>query len=211
MAASTVQEYVAERGITYLLHFTRLSNLASILRHGLVRRGRLDGRNVGGIVNDRHRIDGTDAVCVSIGFPNYKMFYRYRRENPQEDWVIVVIDPSALWTLPCAFCTTNAAASRVTAIPIIQRFGLAAFQAMYNDFDDKIRANLNLKDHLPTNPQAEVLMLEGVPAAYLRGVVVSNDTMKAQVEALHPGLRVWRHQGFFSYRQDFAQWPQPQV
>lgn len=211
MVANTVQEYVAERGITYLLHFTRLSNLASILRHGLVCRGKLDGQNVAGIVNDQYRLDGTDAVCVSIGFPNYRMFYRYRCENPQEDWVVVVIDPSALWTLPCAFCITNAAANRVSAVPIIERFGLAAFQAMYNDFDDKIRANLNLKDYLPTNPQAEVLMLEGVPARYLLGVVVPNDTMKAQVAALYPRLQVWRHEGFFSYRQDYAQWSQPQV
>jgi hypothetical protein len=206
MAANTIQEYVAERGIAYLLHFTRLTNLGSILQHGLVRRGRLDGQNVTGVVNDQYRLDGTDAVSVSIGFPNYKMFYRYRQENPQEDWVVVVINPSALWELPCAFCVTNAAATRVSVIPIAQRRGLAAFQAMYGDFDDKIRGNLNLNDYLPTNPQAEVLMLDGVPLEYIRGVLVSNDTMKAQVEALYPDLKVWRNGDFFYPRHDYAHW-----
>ena len=211
MVARTIQEFAAERGIKYLVHFTRLSNLASILAHGLVCRNRLDGRNVIGAVNDQYRLDRTVAVCVSIGFPNYRMFYRYRQENRDENWVVVGIDPSALWKLRCAFCITNAAAGRVSAVPLDQRTGLPAFQAMYGDFDDKVRANLHLADQFPTNPQAEVLMLDGVPAAYFLGVAVQNDMMKAQVEALHPGLHVVRHEEFYSARSDYAHWKPQQA
>lgn len=211
MAATTIEEFATERGINALMHFTRLSNLASILQHGMVCRGRLDGKNIVGTVNDEHRLDDTDAVCVSIGFPNYKMFYRCRCENKNEDWVILVIRPSALWKLRCAFCTSNAAASRVTAIPLNQRTGLAAFQAMYDDFDDKVRADLSLKDYMPTNPQAEVLMLEGVPVSYIMGVIVRSEVMKSQLEALHPGLKVWNRGSYFSYRPDYSHWQAQQA
>lgn len=211
MVARTIQEFAAEREIPYLLHFTRLSNLESILTHGLVCRDRLDGMNIVGTVNDQHRIDDTDAVCVSIGFPNYKMFYPCRCDHPDEEWVVIVIRASALWNLPCAFCTENAASARVTAIPLDQRTGLAAFRAMYDDFDDKIRANLNLKIYMPTNPQAEVLMLEGIPLEYIAGVAVRSRVMKAQLEALHPGLKVWSHDVFYSARSDYAHWKPQQA
>ncbi|WP_438451062.1 DarT ssDNA thymidine ADP-ribosyltransferase family protein, partial [Listeria monocytogenes] len=48
------------------------------------------------------------------------MFYRYRKQkgNELEEWVVVVIHPSVLWELPCAFCTTNAASNRVSNVPI---------------------------------------------------------------------------------------------
>ncbi|MBH9718915.1 DUF4433 domain-containing protein [Burkholderia contaminans] len=211
MAAGTIQEFATERGIPYLLHFTRLSNLQSILTHGLVCRNSLDGTNVSGTVNDQHRLDGTDAVCVSIGFPNYKMFFRCRREHQNEEWVVVAIQPKALWELRCAFCTTNAASSRVTSIPLAQRTGLPAFQAMYNDYDDKVRADLNLKDFLPTNPQAEVLMLDGVPTTYIMGVAVQNLVMKAQIEALYSGLTVRKIDTFYSARHDYSHWPAQQA
>ncbi|HIE4194040.1 MULTISPECIES: DarT ssDNA thymidine ADP-ribosyltransferase family protein [Burkholderia] len=213
MVARTIKEYAKERGIKYLVHFTRLSNLASILRHGLVCLDELDGRKISGVVNDEHRLDGTDAVCVSIGLPNYRMFYRYRKQkgNELEEWVVVVIHPSVLWELPCAFCTTNAASNRVSNVPIDQRTGLDAFQAMYDDFDDIVRADLRLMDYLPTNPQAEVLMLEGVPRKYIMGVAVEDKKMKDRIEALHPDLKVWSVKAFYSYRKDFAHWQQQQA
>jgi hypothetical protein len=166
----------------------------------------VDGQNVKGVVNDELRLDGTDAVCVSIGFPNYRMFYRYRQANQQEDWVVVVLHPSALWELPCAFCVTNAASARVFTVPLAERSGLPALQALYADFDDKVRANLNLPNHLPTNPQAEVLMLNGVPPSYIRGVLVPNQAMKVQIQALHQGTMVWSNSDFFAPRTDYTHW-----
>lgn len=49
-------------------------------------------------------------------------------------------------------------------------------------------------------------MLEGVSVAYIWGVIVRNHIMKAQVEALHPGLKVWSRDSYFSYRNDYAHW-----
>ena len=44
------------------------------------------------IFNDPNRLDKhPEAICLSIGFPNYKMFYRYRSKNPSQ-WVVLLPD-----------------------------------------------------------------------------------------------------------------------
>jgi hypothetical protein len=203
--ATTIQEYVAERGITYLMHFTRACNLDSILARGLIRRDTLVLENFDGF-NDQHRHDGTSAVCLSIGFPNYKMFYGCQKDHPGETWVILVISPRVLWELDCAFCSANAASNGVTAIPLVQRKGLAAMQAMFGDWPGKARADLDLPAHYPTNPQAEVLALDGVPVRYFKGVIVLNEAARQQVLARHPAIDVRVMAQYFRYRKDFAHW-----
>lgn len=203
--AHTIQEYVVERGINFLMHFTRASNLGSILQRGLVPRDTLirEGHND---FNDQFRYDGTEAVCLSIGFPNYKMFWGIRQDNKDVDWIVLVIHPAALWMLPCAFCVTNAASASVTAIPLEQRRNLAALQAMYGDWGDKTRAVLGIPNHYPTNPQAEVLMLNGVPRDYILAVIVLNTAKQQELQAQYPGLDVRVNAGYFRYRRDYAHW-----
>lgn len=203
--ANTIQEFVDERGIKFLMHFTRARNLDSILARGLVPRDTLILEGFDGL-NDQYRIDGTNAVCLSIGFPNYKMFYGIQKDHGGETWVILVIHPQALWDLDCVFCTANAASNGVTAVPLQQRKGLAAFQAMYADWPTKQRAELNIPDNYPTNPQAEVLALQGVPRQYVLGIVTLNETVRQELLAKYPGVDVQAHSQYFRYRRDFAHW-----
>lgn len=201
----TIQEYAVERGIKCLMHFTRSTNLDSILERGLIPRDTL--LNEGFIdFNDQYRFDGTHAICLSIGFPNYKMFWRLRQENQDVDWVILGIHPAALWALTCAFCVTNAASSSVTSVPFGQRIGLEAFQAMYADYPPKYREILGISDDFPTNPQAEVLMIEGVPRDYILGVIVLSKAKQVELQAKYPGLQVVINARYFSYRQDYGHW-----
>lgn len=201
-----IQEFAKERGIKALMHFTRLSNLTSILQRGLVMRDTLVLEDNNGALNDQYRHDHTNAICLTIGFPNYKMFWGLRRDNPGTDWVIVALSPSVLFELPCAFCVTNAAAARVSLIPIEQRMTIDAFRAMYADFDDKPRAQLGLTNDLPTNPQAEILVQADIPPQHIFGVSVLNAAMKAKVEGAHPGVTVRVHDHLFSGRSDHAYW-----
>lgn len=205
--ARTIQEYVAERGIRYLMHFTRVSNLGNILQRGLVPRDILV-KNGWSNFNDQYRHDGTHAVCLSIEFPNYKMFWGVRQDNTDVDWVVLVIRTDALWMLPCAFCVTNAASASVTAVPLEQRRNLAALQSMYADWDGKTRAALGIPNYYPTNPQAEVLMLNGVPRDYILGAIVLNAAKQQELQTQYPGLEVQVHASYFRYRQDYAHWKQ---
>jgi hypothetical protein len=140
----TMQNFVVDRQITYLLHFTRLENLDSILTHGLFTRSQCATRAINPIFNDAHRLDYTDAICLSLSFPNYKLFYRLRKENPNTRWAVVAIRPNILWEKDCAFCKENAAKSTVTDIPIAQRRGVSALRTLYEDFEGKSRASLRV-------------------------------------------------------------------
>ena len=203
--AANIQEYVAERGINYLVHFTREANLASILENGLLRRDLLIP-GAGVVFNDELRLDGTSAICLSISFPNYKLFCRLRNSNPDEKWVVIGLHPSVLWMLRCAFCTSNAASSAVTGINIEQRMGLGALQAMFVDWEDKVRANLGLNASVPTNPQAEVLVLDSIPRNFIVGVAASNESTAQRLRVSHPGANVLSFPNFFYPRADYQHW-----
>ena len=72
----TIQQITQARKIPHLVHFTRLENLDSILNHGLLTRAECAARQIASVNTDTQRLDYQEAVCVSVSFPNYKMFYR---------------------------------------------------------------------------------------------------------------------------------------
>jgi predicted nucleic acid-binding Zn ribbon protein len=204
--AREIEELVARRGISSLVHFTREVNLPSILQRGLVTRDVLREGGQENNCNDPYRLDGTDAVCVSIEFPNYKMFYALRQENKNVDWILILIDASVLWTTTVAFCTANAASKLVTEVPLRQRMGPAAMEAMFSDFGHTARAALSLPDSFPTNPQAEALLLDGAPRRYISGVIARDCAQKARIEAYSAGLKVVSNADWFRWRSDYEQW-----
>ncbi|MBB6241267.1 DarT ssDNA thymidine ADP-ribosyltransferase family protein [Rhodanobacter sp. MP1X3] len=198
-----IEAFAAERQIKYLMHFTKLTNLDAILAKGLLPRNHLENRDG---CNDELRLDGTDAVCVSIEFPNYLMFYRLRLQNRDADWIILVIDASVLWQNRSAFCHCNAASNSVTVTPLLERMSLHSFRRMYDDFEEKRRLDLNLHIKLPTHPQAEVLLLDGVPHEKILGVIVERDEIKRRLEAAYPGLFVKVLPNYFQPRSDYKHW-----
>lgn len=204
--ATTVQELVAEREIKWLTHFTREPYLPSILQRGLITRDVMIKEGNEGLCNDQLRLDGTHAICASVSFPNYKMFWGLRKDHPDVNWIVLAIHPSALWSTRVAFCTANAASAGVSAIPLEQRMSLAAFEAMFADFGDKARAPLGLANAHPTNPQAEVLFLDGVPRQFIAGAWALNAEQKARIEAQHPGFQVVVNAALYRYRRDFEHW-----
>jgi len=201
-----IQEFAAQRGVKKLFHFTRLENVDSILLHGLMTRSQCTAKACGAIFNDALRIDGTDAVCASISFPNYKLFWPFRQNPPDAEWVVLALHPSVMWETRAAFCKSNAASLEVTGIPIEQRMELAAFREMFEDFNLKKRIDLNILDHYPTNPQAEVLLLDGVLPKYIGGIIVPTQSIKTRLEAKYPKIRPTLNGGFFSWRRDFEHW-----
>jgi hypothetical protein len=198
-----IEAFATERQIRFLMHFTRLENLDSILAKGLVPRDQLEKEDG---CNDDVRLDRTNAICASIEFPNYLMFYKLRQQNPGTEWVVLVINASVLWSTRVAFCQCNAASNVVTAIPLEDRMSLQAFQEMYGDFEEKRRASLDIPVKYPTHPQAEVLLLDGVSRNAILGVIVQRDELKLQLEERYPGLFVRTMPGYFNARKDFAHW-----
>lgn len=98
MPKQAIQAHATEIQIPYLLHFTRVVNLPSIMAHGLYPIGRVSEIKATPAINDQYRLDGhRNSTSVSIGFPNCQMLYKYRMADQAVDWVILVLHPSILW------------------------------------------------------------------------------------------------------------------
>jgi hypothetical protein len=204
--AKTVEEFIAERGIKSLFHFTRLDNLPSILERGLLTKGTCHQAGIAPTINDAFRYDGSGAVCATISFPNYKMFYRLRCENPDVEWVVLELKRSLLWRKRCAFCSTNAGDSSVFTIPIEHRQGLAPLQAMFGDYGTIKREVLAIPNHYPTNPQAEVLLLDGAEVDNIMGVYFQRSVTQKRYASQYASLPCHLNGGYFDGRSDWNSW-----
>lgn len=203
----TIQEICAHRGVKAVMHFTRLENLSSILAKGLIPRDVCLTSGLGVAFNDEYRLDNTNAVCASIEFPNYKMFYRLQMANPGQEWVILVINAAILWNAKAAFCKTNAASKEVTQVPLEARMNCTSFEGLFAEYGVTPRKDLGIPDRFPTNPQAEVLLTEGIPRQYIMGAIVKTSALEQQLTAQHPGFRTLCRPGYFKPRVDFKSWP----
>lgn len=203
-----MKELVEARGIDYVWHFTRLTNLPGILENGLINRVQLTFSGIQSEFNDHYRLDGQqDAICCSIAHPNYKMFYRLRQENPDVEWVVLALNPSVLWEKDCAFCVSNAASNEVTSIPIQTRKGGVAFNRMFEDVPGKpTRAGLGISDACPTNPQAEVLVFGTIETNYIIGAVTQKKETEELLKAQYPNYEFLYHKALFSARKDYEHW-----
>lgn len=208
---SEIQRICTERKIETLVHFTRIQNLSSILQRGLLGRRVLENQSydIRPQYNDLYRIDGyKEAICLSISFPNYQMFYRYSNSDRQ-NWVVLLLRASLLWNLDCAFCQENAASNSVTQIPIEVRKESNALQQMFSDYRGIDREKLRIPDNYPTHPQAEVLVFERIEPRYIHEVQFYNlesaqNWLNNQQAAYTQEFYYGDH--FFRPRQDYQVW-----
>lgn len=210
-----IQKFIEERGVTSLLHFTKVTNVPGILAHGLLGRDTLAKCGIEAQVNDQYRYDRvSDAICASISFPNYKMFYGLQQSNPELDWAVLRISPKILWEAQCAYCARNAASNEVTCTPVEDRTGLSALKSMFEDIaPDVERASLGIPNNYTTDPQAEVLILTPVDPSYILSVNVNvKGRVKdmAAVEKLFKPyfykFKFFHDASLFTYRKDYEHW-----
>lgn len=196
-------------GIRFLLHFTQASNLSSIFQHGILPINELQSKKMIYNWNDNYRMDGChNASCFSIEVPNYKMFYKYRRENPQLDWVVLGIKKDILWEKDCAFCTENAASNSITQTSIESRKGVQAFKRLYDEFPNKpTRQILNLNPVVPTNPQAEVLVFGNIEPSYIFSVCFESSFLSDKYKQYIPdNVNIEVQKWLYEPRHDYVYW-----
>lgn len=170
-----IKSFVRSRGIRYLFHFTQATDVASILERGLLSRAAMDYMNIPYSPTDDHRRDGhKDASCLSISFPNFKMFSRKRNNLDYSGlWAVLKIDPAVLWELDCAFYFTNASNTCFQTVPLPQLKSFVALRGMFEDTIHCQRSAINdIRDHWTTDPQAEVLVFERIPPRYIKRAIL---------------------------------------
>lgn len=184
----TIQEVIKQRNITRLFHFTHSDNLSSILENGLLARSELDDedKNYNYTFNDTDRIDGhMDAICLSISFPNARMFWKYRALKAG-DWVILGIDPSILWAKNCAFYPTNAASNNIRFKDLELMKGCEAFNDLFADEVFGIQRDVNLPTEYTTDVQAEVMIFEKIEPEYIIYTLHPNEESSQKFKNLYP-------------------------
>lgn len=180
MPRQAIQSRVQALQIPYLVHFTRVANLPSILRHGIYPVSRAPEVGVEPEINDQLRLDGhLDGISTSIAFPNYRMFYRYRQENPLVEWVVLGINASVLWEKNCGFCCHNAADARISRQPLVSLQTLEALDGMFLEIEGiQSRHDQRLRPYDPTDGQAEVLVFDLIEPAQIFGVIFGSDQVR---------------------------------
>lgn len=206
-----IHDLCRSRGITNLIHFTRIENLASILVKGLLCRETLEKNpeRERPIFNDPERLDNhKNAICLSISFPNYRMFYRLRQQANSK-WVVLVLDATILWELDCAFNQTNAASNGMRQLPLTSRKMVCSLSQMFDDNSERFRIKYQLPDAYTTDPQAEVLVFDPIPPSYFQSIHFNNSqeykewrTQNQQI--FLPDTRIGSQ--FFNPRSDYDAW-----
>lgn len=210
-----IKEFVEARKIDSLFHFTNAANLSSILENGLLGRESLLDRDIDSLVNDKYRHDHVpDAICTSISFPNYKMFYQLQLLDEKADWAVIQLDPKILWEKPCAFCYSNAASTEVSRLSLDSRLGLGGLKSMFAEVSAGVpRGELAIPQNYTTDPQAEVLVLAPIGPEYILSINFNSkekiNDLPGIISAIKPFFG--RHKFFhtkqlFTYRHDYKHW-----
>lgn len=204
-----MQQVLIDRQIEWLFHFTRAENLPNILRYGLLPRSALERDNIEFAFNDNYRYDNcTNAVCTSIEFPNYKMFYPLRMANLDVDWAVLLLDAKIICDFECAFCTTNAGSASIYQIDIERRKRKRAFLKLFDELPyGPTREEMRLEDYYPTDPQAEVLVFNTIPTSYIKKVFFNNSRVFDSYKDLFLGSKLAQVKAeVFRYRKDWTYW-----
>lgn len=200
-----INNSIKKRGITHFIHFTNLENIESILCYGLLTRSFMDKSNITYSYNDLYRYDNLDnSVSLSIMFPNYKMFYKIRRENQNARWGVILLKAIEIIKLNCVFCRTNAANSEVSRIPVSQRKGYSAFEDMFYERNDISRAEMGLPSCFSTDPQAEILVCDNIPPKCIEYICVEKEIDMEFLKS--KGINACVNDVYFAPRCDYLRW-----
>lgn len=203
---ASIQEECEKRNIDRLFHFTPVDHLDSILKRGLLVPSACRTNNVGMTPNDNERIDGQDAVCLSVEWPNYQLYWKFHLLDKDRPWAIIQLDHSVLWAKRVCFNPTNAADNSVRFESFASRGGVAKFLEMFEDRDGKKRADLGIAAHLTTNPQAEVLCLDRIEQSYFTEVQFNNYELYKKYKAAYSDAPIKFDGSYFKYRRDWNHW-----
>lgn len=208
---SVYQEFVRERNITRLIHFTKTKNLPFILGNdptassGIVSNNFISDKSLLEKVDEK-RLDGKeDYICTSVQYPNPYYFKNVKDRDITlfKDWVILEISPSVI-NETSAFCPFNAA--RGKGIHIKQ--GIEAFKSIFNHqviIPNKYKRNRNLMMpvNLPTDMQAEIMIYKEVSKEHITGLIFPSQEI-GDIELLRLklcGVDTSRYR--ISYSEDF--------
>ena len=179
------QNYLLDRGVTRLCHFTKLKDLTHILLSDYVIVSSTAIRPDVKDQKDPERYDGElDYICCSIEYPN-SWYLRQAQQRDADhvfrDWVTVYIDLDILNCRDVKFCPCNAA-KHYGAYILSDESKISSLYSSPNVLD-RVRTPQMLSC-CPTDDQAEILIRDNIPYNFFRGIAVCNETVAQQVYSI---------------------------
>lgn len=198
------REIINRRQIRNLVHFTRLENLKSILRSGILSKEILINGQIEYLENDHYRLDYEDNhISTSVTFPNYKLLYKFTMDNPDATYVILDINPEIVnESLETIFCQTNAASSFA-----VHDKNAKGFENMFKG----PKRNKYIPDNYTSDPQAEIMIpnkitldnidaIETGPRENIETKQMINNMAKVYKKNYYPNSSMFRP------RSDWSDW-----
>lgn len=168
--------YLQKRGVRYLVHFTPMENLKSILENGICPRNSIP---VKAVCTDPERRDKLlDHGCYSISYPNYPMLYT-KQKKLQIPCVVLYIDIKVLQLFHfnnLLFVNKNASSPEFK-YNLDSHRGIAYLK---NIFQTKPRSK-NCPRNGASDIQSEILIKGVIPPEFIRWIYVENEKDRGQV------------------------------
>lgn len=171
-----IPRFLFARNVTSMFHFTSIKNLESIAANGFFGRETLSAKNLNFTPSDEIRYEPIlDGVCFSMSRPNYYMAARKIMSGHE----MVLLELHGLSDL---LTSHNFVASPGNfGSPLLKRKienwpeDFIGGQGLMNMFaNSEIRKKYLVPDFEPTDPQAEIIMLESVPWRYVSKIYFPN-------------------------------------
>lgn len=188
-----VYDVLLNRGVTRLCHFTKIQSLTHILLtpDGILATSKINSESLNRV--DPVRADGkTDYVCCSIEYPN--SWYLDKAKNRDDsaifrEWAIMYIDIEILKHRDVKVSEGNAA--KMNGIYICDgndKNGEHLFDNKVNSYAYPRTSQMLMC--CPTNAQSEVMVKDGIPRDYIKGIAVGDEETAKIVYAMRKTLGV---------------------
>lgn len=184
--------FLALRKITSLFHFTSVHNLESLVTEGFLGRDSLKQKNIPYVASDNHRIEPLiDGICFSLSRPNIYM----AAQKIQNGGELVLLELSDL-----AQILTNynfVASPGNFGSPLLKNKiqnnpeQFIGSEGLLNLFQEqKIRDKFLVPEFEPTDPQAEIIILESLPWNYVQRIYFPDTTDYSISEKIRKIVRI---------------------
>ena len=173
-----IPRFLSARKISRFFHFTSVRNLESIANHGFLGRESLKHKNLNAIFTDQFRSDPViDGICFSVSRPNHYM--AASKTSAGHDMVLLELQNLEELLTSYNFIASPGNFGSHTLRTKIQNWpeNFIGGEGLMNLFLEKaIREKYGIPDFEPTDPRAEIVILEPVPWFFVKKVYFPRDS-----------------------------------
>lgn len=186
-----IPRFLAARKITSLFHFTSIKNLESIVSNGFLGRETLTERGLTFKITDQIRHEPVlDGICFSLSRPNYYM--AARKIISGHEMILLELQELEGLLANYNFIASPGNFGSPTLKKRVENWPEEFFggQGLMNLFrNSEIRRKYAIPDFEPTDPQAEIILLERLPWSYVRKIYFPNETKYSVKEEISRIIR----------------------